>query len=227
MTIFRPQRTSTKTRNSALAWPTASSLICASKHKTEVYQPSQISNLYILYVQIATMSSHTESASAATSTHTLPTASQRDSLAADRARISYVVAYIAELERSLRSLQQERNLIQRRLDAYTYPVLTLPNEIMSEIFVHFLPVYPKRTPANDRTFVPNRAGLPSDRYLGALPPVPILFDGQLDATMFLEAKSDDEDDEEDEESDSAEELNASEEADGQGGEDASSDEESD
>ncbi|KAJ7757269.1 hypothetical protein DFH07DRAFT_958865 [Mycena maculata] len=33
-----------------------------------------------------------------------------------------------------------------RLDAYTYPVLTLPNEIISEIFIHFLPVYPKRPP---------------------------------------------------------------------------------
>ncbi|KAJ7025898.1 hypothetical protein C8F04DRAFT_1238890 [Mycena alexandri] len=32
------------------------------------------------------------------------------------------------------------------LDAYTYPVLTLPNELVSEIFVHFLPVYPEAPP---------------------------------------------------------------------------------
>ncbi|KAJ7894013.1 hypothetical protein B0H13DRAFT_2526169, partial [Mycena leptocephala] len=29
-----------------------------------------------------------------------------------------------------------------RLDSYKYPVLTLPNEIVSEISIHFLPVYP-------------------------------------------------------------------------------------
>ncbi|KAJ7111365.1 hypothetical protein C8R44DRAFT_883171 [Mycena epipterygia] len=32
------------------------------------------------------------------------------------------------------------------LDAYIYPVLTLPNEIISEIFIHFLPIYPRRPP---------------------------------------------------------------------------------
>ncbi|KAJ7436699.1 hypothetical protein FB451DRAFT_1307044 [Mycena latifolia] len=31
---------------------------------------------------------------------------------------------------------------QERLDSYAYPVLTLPNETVSEIFVRFLPVYP-------------------------------------------------------------------------------------
>ncbi|KAJ7917683.1 hypothetical protein B0H13DRAFT_319864 [Mycena leptocephala] len=31
---------------------------------------------------------------------------------------------------------------QERLDSYKYPVLTLPNEIISEIFFHFLPAYP-------------------------------------------------------------------------------------
>ncbi|KAJ7641165.1 hypothetical protein FB45DRAFT_738028 [Roridomyces roridus] len=35
---------------------------------------------------------------------------------------------------------------QRRLDAYEYPVLTLPNEITSEIFLHFLPPYPACPP---------------------------------------------------------------------------------
>ncbi|KAJ7483427.1 hypothetical protein FB451DRAFT_1439469 [Mycena latifolia] len=76
----------------------------------------------------------------------LPTASERASLAADRARSANIGAHIAELERSLHSLKQERDILQRRLEAYTYPVLALPNEIVSEIFVHFLPVYPERPP---------------------------------------------------------------------------------
>jgi hypothetical protein len=66
--------------------------------------------------------------------------------AADRARIAEIDAQILELIRSHKSLKEERNLLQDRLDAYTYPVLTLPNEIVSEIFVHFLPVYPRPPP---------------------------------------------------------------------------------
>ncbi|KAJ7741114.1 hypothetical protein B0H16DRAFT_1378380, partial [Mycena metata] len=31
-------------------------------------------------------------------------------------------------------------------DASTYPVLTLPAKLVSEIFIHFLPAYPKRPP---------------------------------------------------------------------------------
>ncbi|KAJ7073866.1 hypothetical protein C8F01DRAFT_3915 [Mycena amicta] len=34
----------------------------------------------------------------------------------------------------------------RRLDEYAYPVLTLPNEIVTEIFVHYLPPYPDHPP---------------------------------------------------------------------------------
>ncbi|KAJ7717706.1 hypothetical protein B0H16DRAFT_1897838 [Mycena metata] len=69
-----------------------------------------------------------------------------NSLAADRARIAVVEARILELKRSLFCLEEERSLLQDRLDAYTYPVLTLPNEIVSEIFLHFLPVYPETPP---------------------------------------------------------------------------------
>ncbi|KAJ7707230.1 hypothetical protein B0H16DRAFT_1393315, partial [Mycena metata] len=68
-----------------------------------------------------------------------PTQSQRLSLAADRARIAVIKAKILELER-------ENDLLQDRLDAYTYPVLNLPNELVSEIFIHFLPVYPDPPP---------------------------------------------------------------------------------
>ncbi|KAJ6588199.1 hypothetical protein B0H19DRAFT_1366871 [Mycena capillaripes] len=79
-------------------------------------------------------------------THTHPTANERAALAADRSRIADIQAQILELERALKSLKDERDVLQNRLDAYTYPVLTLPNEIVSEIFVHFLPLYPKCPP---------------------------------------------------------------------------------
>ncbi|KAJ7178174.1 hypothetical protein C8R46DRAFT_988315 [Mycena filopes] len=85
-------------------------------------------------------------------THTRPpqTAPER---AADRERLVDIAARLQDLERSLRTLsaekdllETEQDLLQDRLDAYTYPVLTLPPEVVSEIFLHFLPVYPKRVP---------------------------------------------------------------------------------
>ncbi|KAJ7704520.1 hypothetical protein B0H17DRAFT_13181 [Mycena rosella] len=70
------------------------------------------------------------------------TASER---VADRARVEGLEAQILELQHTLGALQQEKDLVQGRLNAYRYPVLTLPTEIVSEIFVHFLPVYPHRS----------------------------------------------------------------------------------
>ncbi|KAJ7720927.1 hypothetical protein B0H16DRAFT_1386558, partial [Mycena metata] len=70
---------------------------------------------------------------------------------ADRTRIAVIKAKILELERLLSSLNEEKDILQDRLDAYTYPVLTLPNEIVSEIFIHFLPVYPKTPPMIGRS----------------------------------------------------------------------------
>ncbi|KAJ7742581.1 hypothetical protein B0H16DRAFT_1423395 [Mycena metata] len=87
----------------------------------------------------------------AESTHKPPTQSERNALAADRARIAELKAEILELELALSSMMEEDKLLQDRLDAYTYPVLILPNEIVSEIFVHFLPVYPKTPPVIGRT----------------------------------------------------------------------------
>ncbi|KAJ7359617.1 hypothetical protein DFH08DRAFT_1038550 [Mycena albidolilacea] len=69
-----------------------------------------------------------------------------DALAADRACIVDLDAQIQDLEHTLAVLQSQRALAQERLDSYKYPVLTLPNEIVCEIFIHFLPVYPSCPP---------------------------------------------------------------------------------
>jgi hypothetical protein len=63
-------------------------------------------------------------------------------LAADRARIADIETRILELERSIAELQLEKTLVQEQLDSYKYPVMNLPDEIVSEIFTHFLPIYP-------------------------------------------------------------------------------------
>jgi hypothetical protein len=65
---------------------------------------------------------------------------------AERARVADMEAQMRHLERTLSQLHAEKALVQERLDSYTYPVLTLPNEIMSEIFLQFLPVYPHCPP---------------------------------------------------------------------------------
>jgi hypothetical protein len=68
-------------------------------------------------------------------------------LEADRVRIADPPAQISHLEQSQSSaLREEKILAQERLDSYKYPVLTLPNEIISEIFMHFLPPYPQYPP---------------------------------------------------------------------------------
>ncbi|KAJ7866360.1 hypothetical protein B0H13DRAFT_2281471 [Mycena leptocephala] len=67
-------------------------------------------------------------------------------LEADRARVADLEAQISHLEHSLSALREEKTLAQERLDSYKYPVLTLPNEIVSEIFIHFLPAYPECPP---------------------------------------------------------------------------------
>ncbi|KAJ7108424.1 hypothetical protein C8R43DRAFT_1243512 [Mycena crocata] len=66
--------------------------------------------------------------------------------ATDRAHIAEIDAQVRDLQESICLLQTQRKVFQDRLDAYKYPVLTLPNEITSEIFVHFLPPYPSCPP---------------------------------------------------------------------------------
>ncbi|KAJ7258927.1 hypothetical protein C8J57DRAFT_524224 [Mycena rebaudengoi] len=63
-----------------------------------------------------------------------------------RAHISELDARILALEDSLAAARRERENLQSRLDDYKYPVLTLPVDITTEIFVYFLPDYPERPP---------------------------------------------------------------------------------
>ncbi|KAF7366413.1 F-box domain-containing protein [Mycena sanguinolenta] len=63
-------------------------------------------------------------------------------LEADRARVAELEARILDLECSIAELRAEKAIAQERLNSYKYQVLTLPDEIISEIFVHFLPSYP-------------------------------------------------------------------------------------
>ncbi|KAF7294130.1 F-box domain-containing protein [Mycena chlorophos] len=65
----------------------------------------------------------------------------------ERARFRAVEAEISTLEGRLDALRTERAEIQaRRMDTFSFPVLTLPTEIMAEIFTRFLPPYPSHPP---------------------------------------------------------------------------------
>ncbi|KAJ7704516.1 hypothetical protein B0H17DRAFT_1126836 [Mycena rosella] len=101
----------------------------------------------------STMTPRTGNASAPSAAAGGATESTASERAADRAfveglegRIEGMQAQILELQLAVGALHREKDLVQGRLDAYTYPVLTLPNEIISEIFVRFLPAYPHRSP---------------------------------------------------------------------------------
>ncbi|KAJ6629857.1 hypothetical protein B0H10DRAFT_1211448 [Mycena sp. CBHHK59/15] len=50
---------------------------------------------------------------------------------------------VAALERSLRQASDLRKKYRDQLAEYKYPVLTLPNEVVAEIFLHFIPAYPQ------------------------------------------------------------------------------------
>ncbi|KAJ6602788.1 hypothetical protein DFH09DRAFT_857437, partial [Mycena vulgaris] len=78
-------------------------------------------------------------------------------LAEARDRVSELNSQIADLQLAICALRHEREAIEDQLDVYKYPVLTLPNETVSEIFMHFLPVYPDR-PAQVELFSPATLG---------------------------------------------------------------------
>ncbi|KAJ7614539.1 hypothetical protein FB45DRAFT_802433, partial [Roridomyces roridus] len=60
-------------------------------------------------------------------------------LAAARSRIVQLDIEVDNLQRSLEAHLVERNGCHQVLARYKYPILTLPAEITSEIFIHFLP----------------------------------------------------------------------------------------
>ncbi|KAJ7684234.1 hypothetical protein DFH06DRAFT_1155082 [Mycena polygramma] len=72
--------------------------------------------------------------------------SEASARAADRARVVHLDIQIRDLREKLRALELEKKIAQERLDSYKYPVLTVPNELISEIFLHVLPVYPLAPP---------------------------------------------------------------------------------
>ncbi|KAJ7895663.1 hypothetical protein B0H14DRAFT_2681302, partial [Mycena olivaceomarginata] len=59
-----------------------------------------------------------------------------------RARLAQVNASILELNLRLKSLEDNKQSIQDQLDGIIYPILTLPHEITSEIFLHCFPPFP-------------------------------------------------------------------------------------
>ncbi|KAJ6485300.1 hypothetical protein C8R47DRAFT_1016558 [Mycena vitilis] len=68
----------------------------------------------------------------------------------DRDRLETIEVQIQHLERSLAALYSEQRLVQERLNTYTYPVLSLPNELFLEIFAHVLPPYPYCPPVTGK-----------------------------------------------------------------------------
>ncbi|KAJ7241495.1 hypothetical protein B0H12DRAFT_1326234 [Mycena haematopus] len=76
--------------------------------------------------------------------HRLFVLTMLNALKADRALVAALTARISDLENSISALRLEQAQVQARLDSYKYPVLTLPNEIISEIFTRVLPPYPTR-----------------------------------------------------------------------------------
>ncbi|KAF7322290.1 WD40 repeat-like protein [Mycena chlorophos] len=63
----------------------------------------------------------------------------------DRTRLADIQARLRSSDDPIlpSSLIAERAAIQQRLDAYIYPILSIPNEITSEILCHCLPCYPE------------------------------------------------------------------------------------
>ncbi|KAJ7644493.1 hypothetical protein FB45DRAFT_824676, partial [Roridomyces roridus] len=63
-----------------------------------------------------------------------------------RSRVQEIDQKILFHEEQIALLRSERKSVARDLDAIVYPVLTLPNEITSEIFVHYVESHPNRSP---------------------------------------------------------------------------------
>ncbi|KAJ6483097.1 hypothetical protein C8R45DRAFT_904413 [Mycena sanguinolenta] len=63
-------------------------------------------------------------------------------MATDRKRLLDIATQILDLNPPPSTLRAEQKAVQERLDSYKYPVLTLPNEMVSEIFINCMPTYP-------------------------------------------------------------------------------------
>ncbi|KAK6977948.1 F-box domain-containing protein [Favolaschia claudopus] len=53
---------------------------------------------------------------------------------------------ISAIQRSISELRATKRSIQQRISSYKYPVLTLPTEIITHIFLHCIPLYPEPPP---------------------------------------------------------------------------------
>ncbi|KAJ7659173.1 hypothetical protein DFH06DRAFT_1297325 [Mycena polygramma] len=79
-----------------------------------------------------------------------------------RERITSIDAEMSNLPQSkVLDLSLERSALQLHLDAYIYPVSTLPNEVVSEVFLHTLPTW-------DLYADPLNRGLQSSLLLGGI-----------------------------------------------------------
>ncbi|KAJ7073813.1 hypothetical protein C8F01DRAFT_3311 [Mycena amicta] len=65
---------------------------------------------------------------------------------ADRARLAQVEEEIARLEPALKELYAERDRLKERIESSSFPVSTLPTELIIEIFEQYVPPYPACPP---------------------------------------------------------------------------------
>ncbi|KAJ7644545.1 hypothetical protein FB45DRAFT_1053280 [Roridomyces roridus] len=63
-----------------------------------------------------------------------------------RARLTEIQQQISTLEAQMASLRSEEEAVARELAALVYPVLTLPNDVVSEIFIQYVHGVPKTSP---------------------------------------------------------------------------------
>ncbi|KAK7002223.1 F-box domain-containing protein [Favolaschia claudopus] len=71
-------------------------------------------------------------------------------VAQSAAQVLKLEAQILEIQNSLSILRAAKSLAEQRLRSYIYPILSLPIEITTEIFLHSLPPYPDAPPLSGR-----------------------------------------------------------------------------